>query len=209
MAGLKKAKFIPENGKSIDVLFNPGEYTITKTNGYNEIPNRVTPLAQFKSVSIDVLNVKLFFDTYVKERGKDVRDYTDQIVKLMDKDEKIWSPPLCKFVWDTEVFTGYITNIVQKFTMFLSTGIPVRAELTVTIKSFKLKGINKKFKQSSDFSNTNIRKLKQGEQLSTIAATEYGDPGKWRSIAKANQIDNPRLVEPGSELVLPPWWDES
>jgi nucleoid-associated protein YgaU len=37
-----------------------------------------------------------------------------------------------------------------------------------------------------------------------MAHKEYSDPGQWRVIAEANDIDNPRLVEPGTELTLPP-----
>jgi nucleoid-associated protein YgaU len=40
--------------------------------------------------------------------------------------------------------------------------------------------------------------------LSLMAAIEYGDPAVWRVIADANDIENPRLIEPGLQLRLPP-----
>ena len=57
-------------------------------------------------------------------------------------------------------------------------------------------------RQSSD--RTKQRVLKQDEQLWMLAAREYEDPGKWREIAIANGIDNPRLVQSGSKIIVPP-----
>ena len=45
--------------------------------------------------------------------------------------------------------------------------------------------------------------VKRGQTLASIAMHEYGDPGKWRPIALANDIDNPAVLDPGAVLVLP------
>jgi nucleoid-associated protein YgaU len=37
-----------------------------------------------------------------------------------------------------------------------------------------------------------------------MAAREYGEPRFWRVIARANDIDDPRRIQPGRVLVLPP-----
>jgi nucleoid-associated protein YgaU len=37
-----------------------------------------------------------------------------------------------------------------------------------------------------------------------LAAREYGQPRYWRLIATENDIDDPRRIEPGRVLVLPP-----
>ena len=37
-----------------------------------------------------------------------------------------------------------------------------------------------------------------------LAAREYGEPRFWRLIARENDIDNPRRIESGRVLVLPP-----
>ena len=56
--------------------------------------------------------------------------------------------------------------------------------------------------QSSD--KTKIRTVKQGDSLWAIAAEEYGDPALWRPIADENGIYNPRILEAGSEITIPP-----
>lgn len=45
----------------------------------------------------------------------------------------------------------------------------------------------------------------RGDSLSKIAKREYGDMGKWRKIYEANRdvIDNPDLIEPGQNLIIP------
>ena len=45
----------------------------------------------------------------------------------------------------------------------------------------------------------------KGDSLSKIAAREYGDANKWRTIYEANTdlIKNPDLIYPGQELKIP------
>jgi nucleoid-associated protein YgaU len=45
----------------------------------------------------------------------------------------------------------------------------------------------------------------KGDSLSKIAKREYGDAGQWRRIFEANRdvIENPDLIEPGQDLIIP------
>jgi nucleoid-associated protein YgaU len=45
----------------------------------------------------------------------------------------------------------------------------------------------------------------KGDSLSKIAAREYGDANKWRTIYEANNdlISDPDLIHPGQELKIP------
>jgi nucleoid-associated protein YgaU len=45
----------------------------------------------------------------------------------------------------------------------------------------------------------------KGDSLSKIAKREYGDMHLWRKIYEANRdvIDNPDLIEPGQNLIIP------
>jgi nucleoid-associated protein YgaU len=55
--------------------------------------------------------------------------------------------------------------------------------------------------ESADHAKTYV--VRRGDTLSAIAAAEYGDPARWRPIAEANRIANPRLLAPGTRLALP------
>jgi nucleoid-associated protein YgaU len=46
--------------------------------------------------------------------------------------------------------------------------------------------------------------IAEGDRLCLIAAIEYHDSSRWREIADANDIDNPRLLRVGDEIALPP-----
>jgi len=56
-------------------------------------------------------------------------------------------------------------------------------------------------KQSADVAKT--RTVRRGETLSSIAAEEYQDPTRWRPIADANSLNDPRQLRPGQVLAIP------
>ena len=43
----------------------------------------------------------------------------------------------------------------------------------------------------------------RGESLSQVAGQVYRDPTLWRVIARANDIRDPRRLEPGRVLTIP------
>ncbi len=204
----------------VPFLFNPSEFTVERTNQFTEvnIPGLSASTFQFVRGGSRTITMDLFFDTY--EEKTDVRLYTDRITGwdsgstfsklpgkakgLMDIDSDLHAPPICQFIWGTYIFPCIIERINKRFTMFLPEGIPVRATLSVTLKEYKEyeTQLKEAARQSAD--RTKTWQVKEGESLQSIAAKEYGDPASWRSIAKANDIDNPRILEPGIELVIPP-----
>ncbi len=203
---LKKAMILVHRGPvtdRVDVLFNPSEYALDSSNQYSwqTIPGLSQPIAQFVSGEATTLTMDLFFDTY--EQMMDVRKHTGKIVNMLDVDKDLHAPPLCKFVWGSLQFKGIVEKVSQKYTMFLDSGIPVRATLNVTFRA--IQSIKEQFKhiprQSAD--RTKQRTVKQGDQLWQIAAEEYEDPGLWREIARANGIANPKRLEPGSVIKIP------
>jgi len=206
--GLEKAIINVEKGdgsiETVKVLFNPNHYSLESSNAYavKRIPGLSSPIAQFISGEASTLSMDLFFDT--SEAREDVRNHTTKISGLLSVDKDLHAPPLCTFIWGSLNFRGYLLKVNQKFTMFLDSGIPVRATLSVTFREYQT--MTEQFqeipRQSSD--RTKQRVLKQNEQLCTIAAQVYDDPGMWREIARANNIDNPLDLEAGMPLVIPP-----
>jgi nucleoid-associated protein YgaU len=45
--------------------------------------------------------------------------------------------------------------------------------------------------------------VKEGETASDIAGLFYRDPTRWRPIAIANELENPRRLRAGQMLVIP------
>jgi len=46
--------------------------------------------------------------------------------------------------------------------------------------------------------------VRSGDRIDNIAGEEYGDPGQWRPIVDANNLEDPGRLEPGCVLVIPP-----
>lgn len=122
---------------------------------------------------------------------------------LMDIDSELHSPPVCLFIWGTYIFKCIIERVSKKYTMFLPDGTPVRATLNITMKEYKevVMQLREIDLHSSDL--TKKRLVKEGDSLWSISAKEYGDPGEWRIIAEANNIENPVYLHPGIELLIP------
>lgn len=205
---LKKALIIAEYGpkkkqEEIEVLFNPNEYSLDTENEYtwHTSAGLSMPVGQFISGKTPTLTMELFFDT--SEQMQDVRDYTKKITNLLKIDSDLHTPPMCRFVWGSLDFRGIIQKVGQQFTMFMDSGLPVRAILRVTFQQTKT--VKEQFEdiplQSAD--RTKQRILSQGEQLWMIANEEYEDPGLWRNIAKSNGIDNPLKLKTGKSIIVP------
>lgn len=190
----------------IEVLYYPTEYSMTKTATYPEHKknNLESTRTQYSGGGSGTLSIKLFYDTY--ESKKDVRKYTHEIEKLIEIDPELHSPPPLRFIWGMdpkEPFTCTLESVTKRFTMFLEDGIPVRATLDVTFKEYKLK-LNEREKTLQSPDKTKVHITQRGDSLWLIASNAYGNAKLWRQIADLNGIKNPRFLEPGIKLIIPP-----
>jgi LysM repeat protein len=201
---LEKAVITPNGGQPIPVLFNPTQYSLDKSNQIAEIgiPGLGAPILQYVRGNVRTLSMELFFDTY--EQQTDVREHTNRIYELLAIDSDTHVPPVCTFTWGEFNFQFVLDRVGGRFTLFLSDGTPVRATLTVTLKEFTDVAVEVRANPTQSADHTKTSTVKRGDTLSSIAAAEYGDPAAWRPIAQANRIDNPRVLEPGRLLVIPP-----
>ncbi|MEG4069218.1 LysM peptidoglycan-binding domain-containing protein [Microcoleus sp. Pol11C2] len=143
----------------------------------------------------------------------DVRLYTLPIYNLTFTNplSRLGRPPLCQLVWGGKpnirhfngsvLFKGVLQQVTQTFTHFTAEGMPVRATLNCIFLEWEEPEQQQKKKNPID---DPIRIIKQGETLSSIAQEEYGDSSLWRIIANTNRLVNPRKLEVGSLLTVPP-----
>ena len=198
-------------GVSIDCMFNPFEYTVTKTNTYKEERSNRSdvPGFEFEKAGPQALKLTLMFDTF--EEDTDVSLETNKLWKLMEsktrregnRNRKV-PPPEVAFEWGVFRFVAVITTMMQKFTLFKPDGTPVRASVQVTFTQHK---------DLNDYPNQNptsgggdverVWRVIAGDRLDTIAYEVYGDATKWRRIASYNGIVNPLKLQPGQQLIIP------
>lgn len=202
--GLERALIVPEDGVPIPVLFNPSEYSIEQSNELAQIgiPGLGAPITQYVGGAGRTLSMELFFDTY--ELGIDVRAHTALIYGLLDITGPTHAPPICVFTWGAVVFRCVVQSVSGRFTMFLATGTPVRATLNVSLREYVDVEVEVRRIPTESANYHKTYTIRRGDTLSAIAAAEYGDAAAWRAIADANAIANPRTLEPGTPLVLPP-----
>lgn len=96
-----------------------------------------------------------------------------------------------------------LEKLDQQFTLFTEDGTPVRAKLNCAFKGWSTNydDLNNANLQSSDIAK--LRTIRRGDSLSQLASEEYGDPGLWRAIAIANDIDDPLTLPPGMMVLIP------
>lgn len=201
---LDKNKRVKED-RTVEVSFNPEEYKLVTDVNYEQqnTAGRTSADPQFAGGRPETLSMTLLFDTY--EDGGDVRaKYTDKLDELLTKDDERHAPPSCRFVWGTFGFVGHLMSADKTFTMFRPDGTPVRASVGVSFTGLRLGREEETTEASETADQTRTRTVVEGDTLWAIAGAEYGDPTEWRRIADANGIDDPKTLQVGTELVVPP-----
>ncbi|HEX8140075.1 MAG TPA: LysM peptidoglycan-binding domain-containing protein [Pyrinomonadaceae bacterium] len=202
-----------DNNKEFDVLFNPTEYTVEDGSKWQDQQgNRRRPELQYTGGDRKRLSMELFFDTY--EKNEDVRLHTGKLAKLLvvttDEGNNGKRPPLVELSWGlANPATGFpfkcvLESLKQQFTLFRGDGTPVRAKVSVSFKEFELPKTELQREPRRGSFPAQTYTVREGDTLSGIAASVWGDPLNWRRLATANAIRNPRILEPGRTLVVPP-----
>jgi hypothetical protein len=221
---LQKAKLTYTAGgasKTLDFQFNPQTLAITKTASWASTstdPDKKketlndklnAPTLKFSGGESATFSLKLIFDTTLLN-NQDVRGYTNQLLSLTLKgggspQQPNDPPPTVKFIWgELELFEAVVTSVTITYTMFLASGIPVRANADVSFRQ----ATDEDAPQSGQnpTSRTDSRRtyiVQQGDRLDYLAYREYGKSSRWREIAEANQLENPLDLQPGQILVIP------
>lgn len=211
-----------KTSKTIHVQFNPAELSFNKTAVMAEIavPGLDAPVLQFIRGGTETVTLELLFDSTDDGMGpgsESVSKRVDEFYALVKQDAKEHAPPVCRFSWgeptnpaakDAEVsnapfwFTCVVESIDRKFVNWTSEGIPKRARVTVKLREYQT--VDQMVAKLESADHTKSRSIRRRERLDQIAAQEYGSSAEWRRIADENDIDDPRRVEPGTVLRLPP-----
>lgn len=216
--GLEKAVIcqLDKNGnvvKRVQVMFNPKEYSLAKQNSWQtgQNPKANVPEFEFSGGQPTTLRLQLLFDTYAER--KDVRSvYTNALYQMMivnddlkDPKNQKGRPPIVRFQWGEEIgFDAVITSLNQRFTLFLPSGIPVRAVVDVTFQEVKDPGFKAAQNPTSrGAGGERVWTVSEGDTLAWIAFNVYNDSTRWRPIADANQLTSLRQLPSGMQLEIP------
>jgi Contractile injection system tube protein/LysM domain len=209
-----KAYLLTEDNQQLPCLFNPEDLALNQSNGWaaDVMPGKGVPTLRYTGAGSGVLRLTLFFDT--TDTGSPVTDYTGKIVGLMDVNSQLPGsspasnnarPPWVQFHWgDFHSFKAVVSSLDLTFEYFSSTGTPLRARAALVLTQYQE---DMAFGPQNPTSGTprphRVHRVQPGETLDRISALHFGDSTRWRSIAEANEIDDPLALRPGRLLAIP------
>jgi hypothetical protein len=176
-------------------------------------------------VWFDVTSVMLQGD----EGVSDVRELTEKVAYFMrptgppNADGTPQSSPRVQFAWGTVIFSGVMDSLDENLEMFSTDGVPLRASMNIGISEGRVEigpgargaggaglsaglnlsaGIGVGASASLGAGTQPLAQAEAGLSLQAMASASFGGDADWQSIATANGIENPRLLQPGQLINL-------
>src|SRR5262249_32772423 len=139
MAGKFEKLFIEnrDSNERFEVQFNPERYAIEKSVAWEERGKKAD--LQYGGSARKSISLEFFFDTYAAK--KDVRtEYVQKLLALMEPTVATSAgkkrPPILLLSWGGFSFRCVLEKLSQNYTMFLESGVPVRAVINATFKQY-------------------------------------------------------------------------
>ncbi|MGH3240126.1 MAG: hypothetical protein ACRDNL_07075 [Spirillospora sp.] len=198
--------------KEIKFQFNPAQMELTKSANWRSSPavaTRAGAEVEFLGSEQQSLDVEIFLDSSDRPRRTKVRDQVDTLFACLRAAPSSLpnraSPPWVIFEWGqftTVRFIAYVRQVSASYTLFSSSGVPIRATCRVSLEEIP-QDTPKQNPTSGALTARSVHRLVAGDTLQSLAWREYGDATAWRVIAEANEVDDPLRLAPGRELLLP------
>ena len=211
------------------VQFNPDTLKVTYANQIKEPSGsgdqRGPQAQQFVGAGTTKLAVQLYFDV-TQDLGQglpdviDVRKLTQRVAYFITplgdppSNPKKFKPPILRFAWGTFQFDGIVEAMEETLELFSFEGRPLRASVTMTVSQQKITTFT--FNDAAE--PPGVRRgnrpapgtqpqtaAPQGSSVQSLAGAQPGGTGgggDWQSIAAANGIENPRILQPGQLIDL-------
>ena len=135
---------------------------------------------------------------------KPVHDMVDEIeARLYDYNTEGHRPSFVKVEYGDITFFGQLKTLETEYALFNKDGIPLRAELKVTLTGYCSQKEEKKHfsKRSPDVSR--LVTLKEGQTLAALCDEIYDDPLLVGQVARFNNLNGYRSIPAGTQLLMP------
>jgi nucleoid-associated protein YgaU len=197
---------------TVKFQFNPNTLALAKSTEWRRKPARMagqTSLPEFVGSGPRTLSVEVFLDATAKHDNS-VESRVEQLLVAcvptkQSLAKKKPASPWVRFEWGTAKttsFDGVLSNLSVDYSLFDVDGKPLRARCSLSIEEA---GVDTPGQNPTSGSRDARRthRVVAGDSLPQLAWREYGDATAWRLIAEANDIDDPMLLTPGTELLVP------
>ena len=208
--GYQKAKLEIVGGETIDCLFNPQSYVISKSNvwTYKPTQGKDMPAPEFGGGLPQRYKLSLLLDTTVKRpdqsNSKTVAQLADSIMKAFHGAGR--APKFMKFSWGAvHLPEAAPIELAIRYAQFKPNGEPIRAFVDLELAQAKdnTTAFTGQNPTTRALRGMHVHRVKDGDSLPLIAYRHYGDATQWREIADANGISNPMKLRRGTELTIP------
>lgn len=212
----QRAKLQIEGAPTLECLFNPKDYTVSKTNAWEAkaTPGASAAQPQFGGGQPFEMQLQLLFDASLLGDGSAVASATKQLFEMMEATQGAGAgnggnrntrrPPKITFIWGPFIsFAAFAKSLTVQYQLFAADGQPLRADVKLALIQADAgppKGQNPTTR-SDDSLGTHV--VRDGDTLHQIAYRAYGDPTQWRAVAEANGIDDPGALTRGRQLAIP------
>ncbi|MDI5961167.1 LysM peptidoglycan-binding domain-containing protein [Streptomyces sp. SL13] len=196
----------------LSLQFNPGTLTLRKSTEYRRSPSRMageSALPEFVGSGPRSLSLEVFLDataTHDDSVQKAVEQLMDCCVPTpASLARKTPASPWMRLDWGvstTTSFDGVLSDLSVSYSLFDVDGKPLRATCAIGIEEASVDPPGQNPTSGSVDARSSHRVV-AGDNLPLLAWQEYGDPTAWRAIAEANGIDDPMVLPPGTELIVP------
>lgn len=136
-----------------------------------------------------------------KKPIKDVIGDIEQRLYLYNRDGH--RPSFVKIHYGDIIFQGQLTCMETEFILFNNSGIPLRAELKISLTGYCCQNEEKKkySKNSPDVSRLVV--LKEGQTLAALCYEIYGNSLLVDRVARFNNLNGFRNIPAGTEILFP------
>jgi hypothetical protein len=213
--------------KATKVQFNPDSLKVAFANQIQQPQGGGdqggAQAQQFVGAGSTKLTAMLWFDVTQELSGppevNDVRRLTERVAYFITpigepkNKPKKFIPPAVRFLWGTFQFDGIMEGMEETLELFSAEGRPLRASVAITITQQKITtfAINDKnaaeppgFKrpagttpQTQATEDSNLQSMAASQPGGGSGDSSGGGGRDWQSVASANGIENPRLLQPG------------
>lgn len=123
--------------------------------------------------------------------------------RLYDYNTEGHRPSFVKVEYGDITFFGQLKTLETEYTLFNPKGLPLRAELKVTLTGYCSQKEEKKHfsKRLPDVSR--LVTLKEGQTLAALCDEIYGDPLLVGEVARFNNLNGYRSIPAGTKLLMP------
>lgn len=208
---VQKATLKIEDGETLSCLFNPKDFSVTKTNSWDAkaAPGATAAKPTFGGGQPRELTLQLLFDATLLTPQVSVKDVSGKLFAAMNASKNEGGaknkarPPTLTFTWGGFSFEGVAKSLTVQYQLFRPDGQPIRADVKLALMQWNVEGPAGQNPTTRSSGALGAHVVRDGDSLASIAYRVYGDPTQWRAIAEANGIDDPLRLRSGRALSVP------